>query len=185
MNQALLLIDIQNDYFSGGAMELVGSPEAGAQAGKLLRAFRGKALPIIHLQHFSTRPGATFFLPHTKGVEIHDSVAPSQQEIVIQKNFPNGFRETPLCDYLREHSIGQLVIGGMMTHMCIDSTTRAAADLGFECFLAQDACATKALFFGGVTLPAESVQAAFLAALNGLFAKVQSVAEVCSNQILK
>jgi nicotinamidase-related amidase len=185
MNQALILIDIQNDYFPGGAMELVGSLAAGAEAGKLLQAFREKALPVIHIQHLSTRPGATFFLPHTRGVEIHSSVAPSQDEIVIQKNFPNSFRGTPLLDYLRERRITQLVIGGMMTHMCVDSTIRAAADLGFECFLAQDACATKALSFSGATIPAESVQAAFLAALNGLFAKVQSVAELCSNRILK
>ena len=185
MKQALILIDIQNDYFPGGAMELVGSPEAGAQAGKLLRAFREKALPVIHLQHISTRPGAAFFLPHTRGVEIHSSVAPGADEIVIQKNFPNSFRGTPLLDHLRERHIGQLVIGGMMTHMCIDSTTRAAADLGFACFLARDACATKTLSFGGEAIPAASVQTAFLASLNGLFAKVLSVAELCSDRILK
>jgi nicotinamidase-related amidase len=185
MNQALLLIDIQNDYFPGEVMELVGSPAAGAQAGKLLQAFRGNALPVIHMQHLSTRPGATFFLPQTKGVEIHHSVAPNPNEVVIQKNFPNSFRGTRLLDYLRELDIRQLVIGGMMTHMCIDSTIRAAADLGFECFLASDACATKSLSFGGVAVPAESVQAAFLASINGLFAKVQSVDELCSNRILK
>ena len=185
MNRALLLIDIQNDYFPGGAMELVGSPAAGAEAGKLLQAFREKTLPIIHMQHLSTRPGATFFLPRTNGVEIHGSVAPHQNEIVIQKNFPNSFRGTRLLDYLRERDIRQLIIGGMMTHMCIDSTTRAAADLGFECFLARDACATKTLSFGGEAIPAASVQTAFLASLNGLFAKVQSVDELCSNRILK
>ena len=185
MNQALLLIDIQNDYFPGGAMELVGSPEAGAKAGRLLLAFREQLLPIIHMQHISTRPGAAFFLPHTRGVEIHSSVAPGQDEIKIQKKFPNSFRETPLLDHLRERQIARLVIGGMMTHMCIDSTVRAAADLGFECFLAGDACATKALSFGGVTIPAESVQAAFLASLNGLFAKVQSVAELCAGLVSK
>ena len=185
MKQALILIDIQNDYFPGGAMELAGSPEAGAQAGKLLRAFREKALPVIHLQHISTRPDAAFFLPHTRGVEIHSSVAPGADEIVIQKNFPNGFRGTPLLDHLRGRDVGQLVIGGMMTHMCIDSTTRAAADLGFECFLARDACATKTLSFGGESVPAASVQTAFLASLNGLFAKVLSVSELCSDRILK
>ena len=185
MNRALLLIDIQNDYFLGGAMELAGSPAAGAQAGMLLQAFREKALPVIHLQHISTRPGAAFFLPHTRGVEIHASVAPSQDEIVIQKNFPNGFRGTRLLDTLQERHIAQLVIGGMMTHMCIDSTTRAAADLGFGCLLAGDACATKALSFGGVTIAAENVQTAFLASLNGLFAKVQSAAELCVSLVPK
>ena len=181
MNQALLLIDIQNDYFPGGAMELVGSPAAGVQAGKLLQAFRQKARPVIHIQHISTRPGATFFLPDTPGVEIHGSVAPKAGETVFQKNYPNSFRETPLLEHLRKHQITQLVIAGMMTQMCVDSTTRAAADLGFQCVLAHDACATRGLSFGGKTVPAESVQTAFLAALNGLFAKVQSVEEVISN----
>jgi nicotinamidase-related amidase len=179
MNQALLIIDIQNDYFPGGAMELVGSPAAGAQAGKLLQAFRQKARPVIHMQHISTRPGATFFLPNTSGVQIHESAAPKAGETVFQKNYPNSFRETPLLEHLRKNQITQLVIAGMMTQMCIDTTTRAAADLGFQCVLAHDACATKSLSFGGVTVSAENVQTAFLAALNGLFARVLSTDEFC------
>ena len=178
MNQALLIIDIQNDYFPGGAMELVGSPAAGAQAGRLLQAFRERKLPVIHIQHVSVRPGATFFLPGTRGVQIHESVAPLAGERVVQKNFPNAFRGTPLLEDLRRLEVGRLVIAGMMTQMCVDSTTRAAADLGFQCTLAHDACATKALAFGGATVPAESVQTAFLAALNGLFARVQTAAQV-------
>jgi len=69
----------------------------------------------------------------------------------------------------------------MMTQMCIDTTTRAATDLGFQCLLAHDACATKSLSFNGVTVSAENVQTAFLAALNGLFARVLSVEEICTN----
>lgn len=179
MTQALLLIDIQNDYFPGGAMELVGSPQAGIQAGKLLAAFRRKPLPVIHVQHISARPGATFFLPDTPGVRIHDSVAPLAGEMVFRKNFPNSFRETPLLEHLRTHEITGLVIAGMMTQMCIDTSTRAAADLGFQCVLAHDACATKDLSFGGATVSAENVQTAFLAALNGLFARVLPVEEIC------
>ena len=180
MSTALLIIDIQNDYFPGGAMELVGSAEAGAQAGRLLAAFRGKGLPVIHVQHISTRPGASFFVPDTKGVEIHASVAPQAGETIIQKNFPNSFRDTPLLQHLRDNDITRLVIAGMMTQMCIDTTVRAAADLGFACSLAHDACATRDLSFGGVTVPAASVQAAFLAALNGLFARVQTTDELCA-----
>jgi len=178
MEQALLLVDIQNDYFAGGAMELVESSAAASKAGRLLRSFREKALPIIHIQHISTRPGATFFLPNTSGVQIHESVAPRAGEPVFQKHYPNSFRDTPLLEHLRSRQIAQLVIAGMMTQMCIDSTTRAAADLGFQCVVASDACATRGLSFGGVTVPAESVQAAFLAALNGLFAKVLPVEEI-------
>jgi nicotinamidase-related amidase len=179
VSQALLIIDIQNDYFPGGAMELEGSPQAGGRAGHLLRDFRQKAKPVVHIQHVSVRPGATFFLPDTHGVAIHDSVAPIAGETVFQKNTPNSFRDTPLLEHLRQHQVTQLVIAGMMTQMCVDSTTRAAADLGFQCFLAHDACATRALSFGGATVPAAQVQTAFLAALNGLFAKVQSVEQLC------
>ena len=180
MSAALLVIDIQNDYFPGGAMELAGSTKAGAEAGKLLEAFRGKGLPVIHIQHISTRPGATFFVPGTKGVEIHPSVAPRTGETIIQKNFPNSFRDTPLLQHLRDNDITRLVIAGMMTQMCIDTTVRAAADLGFACSLAHDACATRDLSFNDVTVPAASVQAAFLAALNGLFARVQATDELCA-----
>ena len=126
MTQALLLIDIQNDYFPGGAMELEGSPLAGRKAGELLQAFRRASKPVVHVQHVSTRPGATFFLPDTKGVEIHESVAPLQGETVIRKHHPNSFRDTPLLEHLRGHGVAELVIAGMMTQMCVDSSTRAA-----------------------------------------------------------
>jgi len=178
MNKALLLIDVQNDYFPGGAMELAGAAEAGAKAGMLLRTFRQRALPIIHVQHVSARPGAAFFLPDTDGVEIHESVTPAAGEPVFQKHFPNSFRETPLLEHLRAHQIPQLVIAGMMTQMCIDTTVRAAADLGFRCMLAHDACAARALSFGGVAVSAENVHRAFMAALDGLFARVLSADEI-------
>ena len=179
MNHALLLVDIQNDYFPGGAMELVGSPPAGVRAGRLLDAFRRKSLPIIHVQHISTRPGATFFLPDTAGVQIHECVAPLAGETVIQKHFPNSFRETRLLEHLRSLEVTRLVIAGMMTQMCIDTSTRAAADLGFQCLLAHDACAAKALSFGGAGVSAEDVHVAFVAALNGLFARALAVEQIC------
>src|SRR5690606_21418854 len=112
------------------------------------------------------------FLPGTRGAEIHDCVAPAQGESLVQKHFPNSFRETPLLESLRERRIARLVIAGMMTHMCIDTTTRAAADLGFECLLAHDGCATRDLSFAGQAVAAQAVHTAFLAALNGAFARV-------------
>ena len=176
MTLALLLVDIQNDYFPGGTMELVGSPAAGARARALLEAFRKAGRPVIHIQHLALRPGATFFLPGTAGAELHPSVTPLPGEPVFQKHFPNSFRETPLLEHLRGLGITQLVVAGMMTHMCIDTTVRAAFDLGFQCQLAQDACATRDLTRAATTVPAAQVQAAFLAALDGTFAQVLTVA---------
>ena len=178
MKPALIIIDIQNDYFPGGKMELEGSPEASLQAAKLLDAFRAKGLPLVHIQHVSNRPGASFFLPDTEGVKIHANVAPRAGETVIQKNFPNSFRGTGLLEHLRALGAGHLVIAGMMTHLCVDATTRAAFDLGFSCSLAHDACATRALTFGEQRVPAAQVHAAFVAALAGLYAKVQRAAEI-------
>ena len=170
MSQALLLIDLQNDYFPGGAMELVGATEAGQQAARLLAACRQKSLPVLHIQHLATRPGATFFLPGTTGAEIHPLVAPTGAEPVFTKHYPNSFRDTRLLAHLHDAGIDRLVIAGMMTHMCVDTTVRAAFDLGFSCTLAHDACATRDLAFGDCAVPAAQVQAAYLAALGGLFA---------------
>jgi len=180
MKPALIIIDIQNDYFPGGKMELEGSPEASLQAAKLLEVFRARTLPLVHVQHVSNRPGAGFFLPDTEGVNIHASVAPRPGETVVQKNFPNSFRGTPLLEHLRGLGVDHLVIAGMMTHMCVDATTRAAFDLGFSCSLAHDACATRAIAFGEQRVPAAQVHAAFLAALNGMYAKVQGAAAIAA-----
>ncbi len=178
--KALLLIDIQNDYFPDGRMELDGSEKAGDMAGKLLAAFRKTAGPVFHIQHVSTRPDASFFLPGTDGVRIHDAVTPFAGESVITKHYPNAFRETDLLRKLQAAGVTELVIAGMMTHMCVDTTVRAACDLGFACTLAHDACATRALSFSGRTVPSPDVQAAYMAALHGLFARVMDTEAVCA-----
>jgi nicotinamidase-related amidase len=167
---ALLIIDIQNDYFPGGAMELEGADAAGAKAGAALKQFRSKGLPVFHVRHLSVRPGSTFFLPGTKGAEIHASVTPQKGEKVIEKNFPNSFRATGLQDELK--GVKNLVVAGMMTHMCVDASVRHAADLGYKITLLGDACATRAQKIAGETVPARQVHLAFLAALNGFYAKV-------------
>ena len=178
MHTALLIVDIQNDYFPDGKMPLAGPVEASEQAARLLAFFRHAQWPVIHVQHIAVRPGATFFLPGTTGAEIHASVRPLPDEPIVQKNFPNSFRDTPLLDVLRERQVTRLVICGMQTNMCIDATTRAAADDGFECTVAADACAARSLAFDGHTVPAEQVHYAFLAALNGSYATVLTVDQI-------
>ncbi len=131
-----------------------------------------------HIQHIATHPGATFFLPDTTGAEIHQSVSPIDGETIIQKHFPNSFRETDLLQHLQRVNVQQVVVAGMQTHMCVDATTRAAADYGYECLIAHDACATRNLKFGDRVVSALDVQAAFLAALNGSYGKVRSVESI-------
>jgi nicotinamidase-related amidase len=175
---ALLVIDIQNDYFPGGAMELEGADAAGAKAGAAIAKFRKEGKPVLHVRHLSVRPGSTFFLPGTKGAEIHAAATPAGGETVIEKNFPNSFRNTDLKATLDKLQIKNLVVAGMMTHMCVDASVRHAADLGYKITLLGDACATRAQSYGGEKVPARQVHAAFLAALNGFYAKVVDTHEL-------
>jgi nicotinamidase-related amidase len=169
---ALVIIDIQNDYFPGGKMELEGADAAAANAARAVERFRQRNLPIVHVRHLSVRPGATFFIPGTSGAEIHERVRPREGERVIEKNFPNSFRATELDKALKDAGAKEVVVAGMMTHMCVDASVRQAADLGYKVTLLGDACATRAQSYGGESVPARQVHAAFLAALNGFYAKV-------------
>ena len=177
MSKALILIDIQNDYFPGGTMELSGPLEAGKNAAQVLALFRDKGWPVFHVQHLAARPGATFFLPGTPGADIHELVAPAPGEAVVVKHFPNSFRDTSLGQGLKAAGATQLTVCGMMTHMCVDATVRAAFDLGFAVTVAHDACATRELSFGGASIPAAQVHGAFLAALGAVYAKVAGTEE--------
>ena len=169
---ALLIIDIQNDYFDGGAHTLHGSAEACSKAKQVLDYFRNNKLPVVHVQHISTREGATFFIPSTQGAEIHEKVKPLPEEKLIVKHFPNSFRETDLLEYLKKKEITHLVVCGMMTQMCVDATVRAAKDHGFTCTLLSDACATRDVEIHGQHLKAAEVQKAYIAALNYFYANV-------------
>ncbi len=177
MKTALLVIDIQKDYFPSGKMPLENPETAAKNAYTLLQCFREHGGLHVHIQHVSTRPGATFLLPGDRGTDIHDLAAHFEGEPLVQKHYPNAFRETHLLDLLRGWGVERVIICGMMTHLCVDATARAAADLGFKVILAADACATRALTFGNRTVPAEQVQAAFLAALQS-YGQVLTVEQI-------
>ena len=165
MNTALLIIDIQKDYFPGGKMELVEPLAAARKAYMLLQCFREHDGHHVHIQHVSLKPDATFFISGDRGTDIHDAVAHFEGEPIVQKHYPNSFRETNLLELLKGWGIERVVVCGMMTHMCVDATVRAAADYGFQVLLAADACATRDLKYGDTVVPADHVHKAFLAAL--------------------
>ncbi len=164
MTIALLLLEIQNDYFPNGRIPLDKSVEASHKAQAILHAYREKQLPVIHVQHISTQPDAAYFLPCTKGAEFYSTVQPVKGETIIKKHYPNSFKDTNLLNHLIKNQINHLVVCGMMTHSSVDSTVRAAHDLGFSCTVIHDACAAKALDFNQTHIPAQDVHYAFLAA---------------------
>ena len=164
-NTALILIDIQNDYFDGGALTLAGANFAAEKASSLLSMFRTKQLPIIHIQHETLKPEMGFMLPGTEGQKIHASVTPNEGETCLTKYYPNAFWNTELDDKLKAQNITNVVIAGMMTHMCVSTTIRAAMERGFQVTAIQDACATRSLSLGNEEIPANIVHKTALAEL--------------------
>ncbi|UUZ86450.1 cysteine hydrolase [Paenibacillus sp. P26] len=172
MNTALLLVDIQNDYFKGGRNELFNIDKASTRAQEALSLFREKNLPIVHIQCILLEENATFFLPDTEGIKIHESVHPQPDEKVVVKHTPDSFFQTQLQNHLESLKVTRLVICGMMSHMCIDSTVRTAHRLGYEVVLLNEACTTQDLEWNDTVIPAATVHDTFMATLHGTFAQV-------------
>ncbi|WP_339530100.1 cysteine hydrolase family protein [Pseudomonas mucidolens] len=175
--QALILIDIQNDYFPQGKWPLDGVEAAADKAQRLLKAFRQAGDAVIHVRHEFTAQDAPFFTPGSEGAHLHPKVLNEHNEPVVLKHFVNAFRETHLRELLEQRSITDLVVVGSMSHMCIDGVVRAAADLGYKVTVIHDACATRDLEFNGVTIPAAQVHGAYMAALAFGYASVVAADE--------
>jgi nicotinamidase-related amidase len=182
-NTALILIDIQNDYFPNGALSLDSANDAATKARHLLDIFRTQKLPIVHIQHETTRPAMGFLLPGTYGQKIHDSVNPLADEVCFTKHYPNAFWQTKLEDYLKEKNIKHLILAGMMTHMCVSMTAREAMERGFGTTIIQDACATRALEFDGTVIPGETVHKTALAELT-LLSKIVSLNSFLTEELV-
>ncbi len=173
MKQALIIVDVQQEYFLGGKLELYEPEKALEQIQKTLRLFREREWPVFFIRHVGIPGKASIFIPGTMGVELHPELIPHGEEIVLDKHFPNSFLKTGLCERLTALKIERLVVCGMMTHMCIDTTVRAAQDHGFPVTLLEDACTGTALKWGDALVPYPTVHAAMMASLNGTFAAVK------------
>ena len=165
-NTALILIDIQEFYFPGGMLPLDNPETASEKAGQILTFFREQQLPVVHIKHNAS-----------SGAEIHENVAPMPGEKVFTKNEANSFNGTGLHEWLQEQGIQKLVLAGMQTHMCLEATTRAAYDLGYDCTVIEDASTTRDLKYEDVIVKAKDVHASTLSTLKGSYAKIMTADE--------
>ena len=161
----VIVIDLQNEYWPTGNVPLEGVDAAAANAARLLEKTRAAGGLIVHVQHLSADPSMPIFQPGSNGAEINAAVRPADGEPVVQKYYPNAFRDTGLKKMLDDKGVKDVVIVGAMSHMCIAATARAAADFGYNVTILHDACATREIDFGGVTVPAAHVHAANMSAL--------------------
>lgn len=167
---ALILIDCQNTYREG-IMQLEGVEPALQECATLLRRAREAGTPVIHIQH-DAGPGSPYDVRAPIGT-IADVVAPLPGETIITKAYPSSFEQTGLDAELKKRGVTDLVLAGFMTHVCVNSTARAAFNHGNRPTVVASATATRALPnpLGG-TLPAEAVHNGALTALADIFAIV-------------
>jgi nicotinamidase-related amidase len=175
--RAVVVVDIQNEYFPSGKLPLVGIADAAANAAKVIESARAKGDEVIYIRHETPSASAPIFTPGSTGVEINSAVSPREGETVILKHYPNAFRETELKQILDAKGVKDVVIIGAMSHMCIDATSRAAADFGYNTVIVHDACATMNLDFKGTSIPAAQVHAAFMAGLAFAYGRVTTTSE--------
>lgn len=172
---ALVLIDCQNTYREG-IMQLEGIEPALAECARLLQRARNEGARVIHIRH-DAGAGTPYDVQAPIG-QIADVVAPNSGETVITKRFPSSFEQTSLDAELKTRGVTDLVLAGFMTHVCVNSTARAAFNHGYNATVVGNATATRALPnpVGGV-VSAEELHNGALAALADLFAIVVPSAE--------
>lgn len=169
--EALVLIDIQDVYFTPGPFLLHKPIEAAEKAAILLEKFRNSGKTVVHVKHSMKLHGG-----------IHKLVKPLDGEKIVQKDYPSSFLNTDLQKFLQENQIERVVVAGMMSHMCVSTTVRECQNFGYEVIVVEDACTTKDLVFHGKTIDAETVHASHMAALDKMFANVMSLEEFCEDK---
>ena len=176
---ALVLIDCQNTYREG-VMQLEGVEPALAQCQKLLARYRDAGRPVIHIQH-DAGTGSPYDVNDRIGA-IADVVKPRDGEPIVVKTYPSSFEKTNLDDLLKGFGVEDVALVGFMTHVCVNSTARAAFNHGYRATVVGNATATRSLPSptGGVT-SAKDLHEASLTALNDIFAVVVPSADDIAN----
>ncbi|MGL1936998.1 MAG: isochorismatase family protein [Fibrobacterales bacterium] len=173
MKKALILIDMQMDYFEGGAMHLPESDTAVHNAGMILKKFRDDGDTVVHITQQSPKE-VGFLIADTPGIEIHSTVAPHENEISIVKHTPNAFHDTNLHEVLIESGITELTVVGFMANMCIDSTVRRGKELGYVVAVVPEAIAA----CGIEDVTASQVKDIYLSMLSLFFAQVVALKDI-------
>jgi nicotinamidase-related amidase len=171
---ALILIDIQMDYFRPEKL-LIPDGARVVERAAALRDWAGeRGIAVVHIQQVSGA-ASPIFAAGTDGIAIHPDLAPRDGETVIVKTLPSSFDRTDLHALLQECGVKTLILAGLMTHMCVETTCRGALPLGYAVIVAADATASRDLpAFDGSVIPHAEVHRNALAAMGDRFADVLS-----------
>jgi nicotinamidase-related amidase len=174
-NRALIVIDVQNEYFDGALPISDPSPETSlANIGRAMDAATGAGVPVIVVQHGDADPEASMFREGTHAWELHPEIDRRSRDHLIAKTLPGSFTGTPLESILAGAKIDTVAIAGYMTHMCVDTTSRQAAHLGLSVEILNDATGTLSLDNVGGAATGEELHRATLVAQGQFLADVVS-----------
>ena len=179
---ALVIIDLQK-AFDDPRFARRNNPDAEANIGRLLTAWRTSGRPVIHVQHLSREPDSPY-RPGQPGCDFKEEVRPQAGELVVQKSTNSAFIDTGLGPYLESKGIDTLVIVGVATNNCVEATVRMAGNLGYQTYLVADATATSdRTDLAGRIWRAEEIQALTLANLDREYATVASTDEILARLV--
>jgi nicotinamidase-related amidase len=179
---ALLLIDFQNEYFSG-RLPIPDGLAALSNARRLIALADAQGMPVFHVQHVGA-PGALLFADGSVMADFHVQLQPASHHQVLRKTTTSTFASTDLHARLQARAIRTLIISGLMTHMCVSSATRDARQFGafsYNNIVAADACATRAIQgWRGSIVSAADLHNAELTALADNFAEILKTDDILS-----
>ncbi|KAG1472293.1 hypothetical protein G6F56_001629 [Rhizopus delemar] len=182
--EALIVVDVQNDYFPDGKFPTCSPIETAEACAQLIKKFREEEKEVVFVQHVPKEENGKvhpFFSPGTHGVEIHDSVKPLSTEKIITKYDMSGFVRTNLKEYLISKGVKKLIVVGMMIHNCVNATVYSGVDEGFDCIVVEEAVNTFDQPLNGKIIKAEQIKESFLAGIQFAYSKVYKLQEVLEN----
>jgi len=174
MSRALLVIDVQNEYFTG-ALPITHPSGSFEQILEVMDAAQKTRIPIVVIRHSMTE--GPVFRKGTPEWELHPEVAERPRDLLLEKTMPGSFTHTELENWLRKRGVDTVTISGYMTHMCCDTTARQSAHLGFNTEFLSDATGTLDVSNAAGTATADEIQRSILCAQQQFLSDVLPVSE--------
>lgn len=141
--KALIVIDIQNDYFPDGNFPLWNTDKTLNNILSAIKSAQNKDIPIILIQHVSSDPHAQFFAKGSKGVKLHPLILERTPNAkIVIKNYADAFYQTELEKVLSEYDVNELLITGMMTQNCVTHTALSKSAEKYKIKILQDCTTT-------------------------------------------
>ncbi|MDD5143659.1 cysteine hydrolase family protein [Methanoregula sp.] len=176
MSEALLVIDVQDEYFSG-KLPVTFPYGSFVNILQAMDAAHAARIPVVVIQHSNRAAGAATFVPGTPGWELRPEIKKRPRDVLVEKSLPGSFTGTNLEAWLKEHTITSVTIAGYMTQMCCDTTARQAFHRGYTVKFLSDATGTLAITNRAGSVSAEELHRAILVTQQMRFSQVMTTQE--------